>query len=167
MWKTLIGKNCRLKNRCEIFLSENEKNWTNGWNIKWVKKIGVGENILSEKVNRKLESVKRFWDRELVWKNSSQRVSKIEAFDGKILGSKTGVKILDEKWMKCSQWNNFRTAKWGEKFQDGKLVQKSGIGKKILGLKIGMKNYFAQKMEKIVLVHEKFYHWKNSNWKIA
>ncbi len=39
----------------------------------------------------------------------------------------------------------------GEKFQDGKLVQKPRMGKKILDQKIDMKNCFVQKTEKIVL----------------
>ncbi len=66
-----------------------------------------------------------------------------------------------------SQWKNSRLEDWGEKFQDGKLVQKPRIGKKILYQKIDMKNYFVQKMEKVVLSSEKFCHWKNSkseNW---
>ncbi len=56
---------------------------------------------------------------------------------------------MENGWNRMSQWNNSRLKNRGEKFQGGKLVQKSRIGKKILGQKIGMKNYFVQKMEKL------------------
>ncbi len=41
-------------------------------------------------------------------------------------------------------------------------MQKPRIGKKIIGKEIDMKNYFVQKMERIVLVDEKFCCWKIS-----
>ncbi len=56
-----------------------------------MKKIGCCENILGQKISRKLA------------KNSSQQVSEMEAFDEKILGRKIGVEILRGKWVKWKQ----------------------------------------------------------------
>ncbi len=55
---------------------------------------------------------------------------------------------MENGWNECSPWSNSSSENCGEKFQDGKLLQKPRIGKKILSQKIGVKNYFVQKMEK-------------------
>ncbi len=52
----------------KISSQKMKKKLTNGWNVKWVEKTGVGENILSWKISKKLESVKRVCDGKLVWK---------------------------------------------------------------------------------------------------
>ncbi len=66
-------KNSKPENRCEKLESlkilvwkmtvknsnqKIKKNWTNRWNLKWVKKIVSCENNLRRKISRKLDSVK-------------------------------------------------------------------------------------------------------------
>ncbi len=77
----------------------------------------------------------------------------MKTFGKKILSLKNWDKN-SRQWMGEMEAVNETFLRWkilGEKFQDGKLVQKPRI-RKNLGHKIGMKNYFVGKIEKVVFV---------------